>query len=154
MVERLTQEEIRWLLVSLRKIDFFATASLFNIDKIVSLFSKFEFKKGDKIINEGDSGLALYVIKTGFCQVYKSKGFFGKEKIAELKEGDFFGEMSLIFDAPASATVKCLSPVQIYAYMRSDFIKFLAENREFEKDIQHIAERRKFEISILDGKRK
>jgi CRP/FNR family transcriptional regulator/CRP/FNR family cyclic AMP-dependent transcriptional regulator len=50
----------------------------------------------------------------------------GREKILEfLDEGDFFGEMSLLDDAPRSATVRALSDAKILALSRSDFLNVM-----------------------------
>jgi len=146
---KLTQEEIKWLLVTLRKIDFFSKASFENIDKIISSFSKYKYAKGEVILKEKKPGVALYVIRSGSCLVYKKKWLFGKKEIAILKSGDFFGEMSLILDELTSATVKSLEPAEIYVYLKSDFLSYLSQNQQLKDEITAIAQRRKYENEFL-----
>ncbi len=92
-MRNLTQDEIRWLFANLRKVNFFANIGLDRVDSIVSRFSACDLPAGKKIISEGVAGEALYIIKSGECEVFKKKGWFGKKIIATLKEGDFAGEM-------------------------------------------------------------
>ncbi|KAI5300659.1 hypothetical protein KEM55_005915 [Ascosphaera atra] len=68
--------------------------------------------KGIKIIAQGDVGDFFYVIESGLFDVYKhqsgsvqsGKGGLG-QKVATLKEGEFFGELALMYNAPRSASV-------------------------------------------------
>jgi CRP-like cAMP-binding protein len=63
----------------------------------------------------------MYVICEGRVQVSKLSDD-GREKILEFFEkGAFFGEMSLLDDAPRSASVRALTDTRILALSRSDF---------------------------------
>lgn len=59
------------------------------------------YQKGEIIIHEGTARRRLYVIKKGSVRVSKK----GKEVVV-LKEGDFFGEISLITAEYRTATVE------------------------------------------------
>ena len=81
------------------------------------------FTPGQPIVEEGSAGIGFYLILEGRVKVRK-----GKRTLAELKTGDFFGEMSLFDAQPRSATVeavidtKCLG-ITSWAFMamiRSD----------------------------------
>ncbi len=63
------------------------------------------YKDGEAIINQGEAGDCMYVIQAGKVTVVQLKD--GKEvKVAELGEGDFFGEMALFDRKIRSATVR------------------------------------------------
>lgn len=64
-----------------------------------------KFNEGDVVIAEGDTGSALYVIVSGAVKVY-GKGPRGDSVyLANLGEGDFFGEVSVLTGKPRTATI-------------------------------------------------
>ena len=70
---------------------------------------KVEFKKNDVICRQGEIGNCMYCIKSGSVAVYTNYGTKQARKLAELKEGEFFGEMELIENEPRSATVVAMT---------------------------------------------
>jgi CRP-like cAMP-binding protein len=66
--------------------------------------------KGDVFFHEGDSASALYILLSGRADVLKSHVARSGEtewiRIAQLKAGEFFGEVSLLAVMPRGATVK------------------------------------------------
>ena len=61
--------------------------------------------EGSVIISEGDSGSSMYVIASGSVKVY-TRGTAGKTVyLANLGEGDFFGEVSVLTGKPRTATI-------------------------------------------------
>jgi CRP/FNR family cyclic AMP-dependent transcriptional regulator len=63
-----------------------------------------EYQKGDRIIQEGDLGGEMFIIKSGSVDVIKKDG--KKEFVlATLERGDFFGEMAILENVPRTATV-------------------------------------------------
>jgi hypothetical protein len=64
-----------------------------------------QFNEGDIVIAEGEPGSALYVIVHGGMKVY-GKGPRGDSVyLANLGEGDFFGEVSVLTGKPRTATI-------------------------------------------------
>ena len=63
------------------------------------------FKKDDVICRQGEIGSCMYCIRKGSVEVFTHYGTEQARKLAELKEGEFFGEMELIENEPRSATV-------------------------------------------------
>lgn len=78
------------------------------------------FKKGAAIIQEGEAGDAMYIIKDGSVEVSTNSG--GKKVVlATLQEGDYFGEGSLVTGKPRTASVTALENV---AAMKMDKVHF------------------------------
>jgi ATP-binding cassette subfamily B protein len=73
---------------------------------------------GDAIVTQGDAGDKLYVIDRGTAEVVVDGGDGSERTLAELHEGDYFGEMALLYDAPRTATVKAKTPVQLLSLTR------------------------------------
>jgi HEAT repeat protein len=60
-----------------------------------------EMVEGDVIFTEGDPPTGLYVVVSGIINIIRDK-----KTIAELHRNDFFGELSLLDEAPRLATAK------------------------------------------------
>lgn len=83
------------------------------------------------IIQEGSDSEGLFVIESGKVKIVKGLNGASDDNaivIAELKEGDHFGEMSLIDRAPASAGVIALIPTICHVLKHDDYIDLLNEN--------------------------
>jgi CRP/FNR family transcriptional regulator, cyclic AMP receptor protein len=71
-----------------------------------------EFKKGDVIIQDGDLGREMFIIKSGSVDVIKRDD--NKEVVlATLERGDFFGEMAMLEEAPRTARVIAREDTQL-----------------------------------------
>ncbi len=80
------------------------------------------FRAGEEIIRQGEVGDCMYVIQAGKVEVVIEKG--GKEiRLAELGEGDFFGEMALFEKAVRSATVRPMGEVRVLTVDRKMFLR-------------------------------
>jgi len=60
--------------------------------------------EGSVIITEGDPGTSMYLIASGDVKVY-TRGTAGTVYLANLGEGDFFGEVSVLTGKPRTATI-------------------------------------------------
>ena len=75
-----------------------------KLRKLSKYFYKIEVNEGIPVFREGDRENSLYFVVRGFLDVYKKKK--GKDvKIADIKTGQSFGELSLVDNYPRSATV-------------------------------------------------
>jgi cAMP-dependent protein kinase regulator len=70
-------------------------------------FQAVTFVDGQRIINEGQSPDSVYLLLRGKCAATHATG----ERYPDLKEGDLFGEVSVLLDGPATASVAALGPV-------------------------------------------
>jgi CRP/FNR family transcriptional regulator, cyclic AMP receptor protein len=62
-----------------------------------------DFKDGECIFEEGDTGRELYIVQQGFIKIRK-KISGGEIDLAEFKKGDFFGDISLLQSIPRYAS--------------------------------------------------
>ena len=80
------------------------------IDKLVPV----GFAKGNLIIREGDPAGPLYVIEKGRAHAF-SGGNGRPMSLAFYREGDFFGELSAINNAPRAASVEAFTDCQLFS---------------------------------------
>lgn len=80
------------------------------------------------LINEGDDTSSLYVIVEGEVKVFVNDEH-GKEAILNIMgEGEYFGELALVDDAPRSASVMTTKPTKVMIITKADFKRCLNDN--------------------------
>lgn len=68
---------------------------------------------GALVIREGEPGTAFYFVASGRLRVYATDGLGRQTELAELGEHAVFGEMALLSAQPRSASVACLTEVDL-----------------------------------------
>ncbi|MCK4235000.1 Crp/Fnr family transcriptional regulator [candidate division WOR-3 bacterium] len=86
-----------------------------------------QLNTGEVIFKDGDPGDEMYLIKSGKIRISKPAGDVEKT-LAVLKEGDFFGEMSVIDGSPRSATATAIEPAELVIFDREVFMNQVREN--------------------------
>ncbi|MBL8954044.1 MAG: cyclic nucleotide-binding domain-containing protein [Myxococcaceae bacterium] len=113
--------------------DFLKSTPLFkdlSLDEMKAVYGACETKKfapGAVIIEQGQPGESLYVLRKGTAKVTRVAGD-QEEMVARMGPGSPAGEMSLVDDAPTSARVAAESDVEAFVITRPRFEKLLAMN--------------------------
>ncbi len=85
------------------------------------------FPKGAVVINEGDEGDFMFVLREGRVKVFASDGA-GREVLLNIQgPGSLLGELALIDETPRSASVMALEPVTLVLITRRAFEDALRE---------------------------
>jgi CRP-like cAMP-binding protein len=85
---------------ALKKTPIFAKTSDESLASLLKAAIQKTVQTGTKIVEKGQSGLGFYLILDGKADVMS-----GGKKLAEIGEGGFFGELSVIDGAPRTADV-------------------------------------------------
>lgn len=94
--------KIAGMLHILSNFSFFRNIDHQNLKKVIKYFKLRQYSKDEIIIRKGDPGDYFYVVVTGEVKILNDSGI----AISELERGEVFGEMSLICDENAGATVQ------------------------------------------------
>ena len=114
-----------------RKVYLFDRMPPAELDDICDRVQVCAFTPGETILTQGEKGDGFFIIKSGKVRVEIDQGKIKKPlKVAELKRGQIFGEMSLILDEPCSASV--ISETDVTAYL---FDQKLFDYLRFENDL-------------------
>lgn len=111
--------------------------------EILSFFEPLIVEEGKEIIKEGEEGDALYVIKDGTAEVFTVDAFGNEVFLAELGEGDFFGEVALITKKPRTATVRAKTKMRLLRIKKEDFQFMCEKYPEIMTRAEETIERRK-----------
>lgn len=88
-----------------------------------------KYRKGQVVFRQGDSGDCMYFIRWGSVGVFVDYGKKNEKKLAELRAGDYFGEMELLDHSSRSATVVSLERGTVLNRISEDeFDEFVREN--------------------------
>lgn len=107
----------------LKGVDLFSALDDAQLDTIASMLIEKGYRKGDIILMEDDdSNQSLFIISKGEVKVVLTAEDGREAILASLKEGDFFGEMSLLDGEPRSATVRAVEESRLLTIRREDFL--------------------------------
>jgi len=124
------------------------------------LFWKFgkDFPKGTVLFREGELGRDMFIIQKGKVQVRKKVGTTEKV-LAELSDGEFFGEMALLMGMDRSGTVEVIEDSKILVVSPDTFESLLKGNIEIAlKMLKKMASRlraldERLETAILEAQK-
>jgi len=122
-----------------RKRDFLKKVSLFHgisRREFGTLFHSLvarDYFPGETLCREGDIGRALFILEFGRVEICR-RGAYSKtgtaaepRRIAVLKGGDYFGEISLIDEQPRTATVVAIEPVRAWLLYKTEIDRLLRD---------------------------
>jgi methyl-accepting chemotaxis protein len=95
-----------------------------NVTQISEIGKVLNKKAGEIIFIEGEPGHEMYVVLSGKVEIslqHETKSIL----FAELGEGDFFGEMSLLEGMPRSGTAKAVQHTQLVVLQQASFRQFM-----------------------------
>jgi CRP-like cAMP-binding protein len=91
----------------------------------------------------------LYVITRGSGEVLITADAGLRKTVAQLKTGDFFGEMGMMTGSVRSATVLALEPTECYRLDKEAFQDILLARPEIAESISHVLARRSVELEAV-----
>lgn len=114
----------------LRRVPLFAGLTEPQLENLAAGSARRSYPKGRTIVAEGEPSQSMYILLAGRAKVQRSDTE-GKEVIlAVIGSGEFFGEMSLIDDAPRSASVITLEACEFMAVGKEAFKMMLSQSPE------------------------
>ncbi len=85
------------------------------------------YQDGETIVREGEVGDRMFIIQSGRARV--TRKIDGQDIfLAELKAGDFFGEMAIINKEVRSATVQAAGEVRLLSIDKKNFLRRVHED--------------------------
>jgi NADH dehydrogenase len=94
------------------------------------------FTRGEIIIRQGDPADCFYLIESGQVEIVKEVPGSASECLRVCSAGDTFGEVGILKNAPRTATVRCLSAVDVLKFGRQNFLSMFGGYKAFRSQIQ------------------
>src|SRR6266704_2260142 len=114
--------------VLLRNVPLFSMVPEGQLQLLTQVLSRKPYPKNSTVIAAGDPTDAMYIVVSGRLKVVMSDKEGQEVILAILNQGEYFGEMGLIAQAPRSATVTTIEPCELLTITRADFTKCLQGN--------------------------
>jgi len=81
-----------------------------------------QVSENEYIFQQGDDANSFFIAESGKLEVFIEKKF-----IRDLKRGDGFGELALLYSAPRSASIKAIELSRLWGIDRDTFRKAVKE---------------------------
>lgn len=131
----------------LEKIDFLSPLSERELRELSNNLEWKIYPKGKSIIKQNDEGDSFFIIREGEVEVSVSKK--GKSKIiANLKDNDYFGEMSLLTGKKRVATVKTVKETEVFVLKKDKFASILLNNPSIANEMSRILVEREEKLGV------
>jgi len=115
-------------LEALRSVPLFASLSDDAATQLRNLLTENEVPSKTQVFHKGDTGNAMYLIERGKVRISITDEDRKEITLAELAQGDFFGEMSLIDGRQRSADASVVDDARFAVLSRADFLAFVRSN--------------------------
>ena len=126
----------------LKKVDLFSNLDDNYVKDIADYCVKRSFKEGEIILKQGEHGIALFIIATGKVKIIKELAHGEKIEVSVQGPGEFIGEMSVLDNAPRSASVIALENTDCLVLTAWDFKSRLKAHPEIALELLPIIVRR------------
>jgi CRP-like cAMP-binding protein len=103
---------------SLHAIPLLSSMSEAAFRRVVGTLTLRRMPGGAPVIREGEAGNSFFFVAGGTLHVYATDGLGRKTPLANLGENAVFGEMALLSAQPRTATVECISEVDLFEASR------------------------------------
>lgn len=138
----------------LRRLPLFAGLAEEDLDHLCRMARRIEAEPGEIVMREGQPGDGLYVVVEGRLEVTKHEG--GREVVLAVREvGEVLGEMSLLEQAPRTATVRAVGRAELMVIAQDAFRTLLSSSPEAAAGILRImaGRLRSTEASLMEQAR-
>ncbi len=119
------------------RVPIFSGCTPEQIAAIAAVAQESLYEPGQIVVTEGTPGQAFYLVMEGRVEYLRDDSVLGT-----FGPGEFFGEMSLLDEAPRSATVRAVEQTRCLMLSSWDFKALLLEHPEIAIKLLEVLSRR------------
>lgn len=124
----MSQPATEMTLEALRSVPLFASLDDEAAKDLRNLLSDRVVPQNTRLFRQGDKGDAMYLIESGRVRISIRDDEKQEVTLAELAQGDFFGEMSIIDGRQRSADAQVIEDARLAILSRDAFLSFVRTN--------------------------
>ena len=142
------QKDTKETIQLLSKCDLLRHLPPEEVERILPCVRNRHLDGGEVLFRAGDAGDALYIVARGKVDVLSGavgeprNGHVAGEKLAELGEGQAFGEMALLSGEPRTATIQSAAQTDLLEIGREDFDRFLIRDHQLATAVERLSHER------------
>jgi glucose-6-phosphate 1-dehydrogenase len=126
-----------------QRVPLFQGCDAVSLNNLTMMVKPVVVGVGETIIRKGELGTSMYIICRGQAEVLDGAG----QRLTTLQEGDFFGELALLFSQPRNATIRAVTPCDLFVLEKADFDRVGRDNPEFLEHLTDMA-RTRYKIDL------
>lgn len=120
---------------SLARVPLFKRLDAEELERLAEEIDQVNYNAGETIFHEHDRGDALYILEEGTVRIWVMDEDVNEVTLAELKPGDFFGELAVLDRGERSSSATALTDIHLHRLSSDDFQQFLINHPEASIDV-------------------
>ena len=120
---------------SLARVPLFKRLEPQELERLAEEVDQVNYQAGETIFNEHDLGDGLYVVESGTVRIWVIDEDVNEVTLAELKPGDFFGELAVLDRGERSSSATALSDTHLHKLSSDAFQQFLIAHPDAAVDV-------------------
>jgi CRP/FNR family cyclic AMP-dependent transcriptional regulator len=120
---------------SLSRVPLFKRLTPAELEQLAEEVVQVKYLAEETVFNEQDKGDALYVVDSGSVRIWVLDEDVKPVTLAELKPGEFFGELAVLDRGPRSTNATAVEETTLHRLSSDDFQKFLLEHPDVAIDV-------------------
>lgn len=120
---------------SLARVPLFRRLEPHELEHLAEEVEQVNYKAGEIIFHEYDTGDALYVVEEGAVRIWVTDEDVQEVTLAELQPGQLFGEMAVLDRGQRSSSATAIVDTHLHRLTSDDFEKFLIAHPDCAIDV-------------------
>ncbi len=124
------------------RVDWLEALNEDELDQLAEVSIGLDFKAGQAIVTQGETGSSLFVLVEGMLEVFVRNDQGNEDTVGRIEPGQAFGEMSLLTGTQRVATVRSMTDTYVLEVRREDFEPILRARPEIAEQLGRMMARR------------
>ena len=120
---------------SLARVPLFKRLEPHELEHLAEEVDQVNYQAGETIFHEHDRGDALYILEEGAVRIWIMDEDVHEVTLAELKPGDFFGELAVLDRGERSSSATAITDIHLHRLSSDDFQQFLIDHPDAAIDV-------------------